>query len=131
VVALALGRSEQLVVALLGVLLAGAAYLPIDPRYPHARLRHLLDDADPELLLTESATAEAIPERQFPRILLDRPDLDPPAGRPDLRPVTPENLAYVMYTSGSTGLPKSVAITHANIVNGVTGLRRRRRDPSG
>ncbi|MFJ6435993.1 amino acid adenylation domain-containing protein [Streptomyces sp. NPDC091416] len=123
VVALALPRSADLVVALLAVMRAGAAYLPIDPRYPAERLRHLLDDAGPGLLLTDTATATELPAHTVPVFLLDEPEAPDPGDGTELpAPPQPDRLAYVMYTSGSTGTPKGVALTHANIVNGVCGL---------
>ncbi|GGX53436.1 non-ribosomal peptide synthetase [Streptomyces albulus] len=122
VVALALPRSADLVVALLGILAAGAAYLPIDPGYPSTRLGHLLADACPQLLLTTKDTGKLLPEHRIPQcdvdeLGLDAPDPDPESGHP-----RPANAAYVMYTSGSTGTPKGVVITHANVVNGVSQL---------
>ncbi|MEW1614262.1 MULTISPECIES: amino acid adenylation domain-containing protein [unclassified Streptomyces] len=123
VVALALPRSADLVVALLATLRSGAAYLPVDPRYPAERLRHLLGDAGPGLLLTDTATAAELPVHTVPVCLLDGPEVPEGAAATELPdPPQPERLAYVMYTSGSTGTPKGVALTHANIVNGVCGL---------
>ncbi|MFE3197914.1 amino acid adenylation domain-containing protein [Embleya sp. NPDC059237] len=122
-VAVALPRSADLVVALLGVLKAGGAYLPIDPGYPAARVELLLDAADPALLLTDYETA-AVAKRRAPVLHLDDLNLDgpvPPA--PDVR-IGADNPAYVMFTSGSTGTPKGVAVTHACVVNGVRDLRR-------
>ncbi|WP_410660540.1 amino acid adenylation domain-containing protein [Amycolatopsis sp. lyj-112] len=122
VVGLSLPRDEDLVVGLLGVLKSGAAYLPIDPRYPSARLGHVLSDARPELMLTDAETVKVVPENDIPRLLLDELDLtsgDASNLTGDLRP---ENLAYLIYTSGSTGTPKGVAITHHNVVNGVLRL---------
>ncbi|HWM01261.1 MAG TPA: amino acid adenylation domain-containing protein [Actinophytocola sp.] len=125
VVGLALPRTADLVVAMLGVLRSGAGYLPIDPRYPNRRLGFLLADAGPDLVLTDTATAADLPDNDVPFLLLDTLDtLDDPGpaeGEPDVV-VRPDNLAYLMYTSGSTGTPKGVAITHANVVNGVSRL---------
>ncbi|MEU1126575.1 amino acid adenylation domain-containing protein, partial [Streptomyces sp. NPDC005899] len=123
IVALALPRSCDLVVALLATMRAGAAYLPVDPRYPAERIRHLLDDAGPCLLLTDEATAQELPAHALPVCLLDEPTAPQAAGGAELpSPPQPDRLAYVMYTSGSTGRPKGVSLTHANIVNGVCGL---------
>ncbi|RPF25523.1 non-ribosomal peptide synthase protein (TIGR01720 family)/amino acid adenylation domain-containing protein [Streptomyces sp. Ag109_G2-6] len=121
-VALALPRSAELVVALLAVLKAGGAYLPADPRYPSRRLAAILAEARPHLVLTDSATAAALPEHEAPDLLLDR--LAPAADDGSAPPprIHPDQLAYVMYTSGSSGKPKGVAITHANIVGGVREL---------
>ncbi|MFH9818955.1 amino acid adenylation domain-containing protein [Streptomyces sp. NPDC017230] len=124
VVAVSLPRSADLVVALLAVLKSGGAYLPADPRYPGHRLRAVLQDARPCLLLTDSATAGTLPEHDVPDLRLDTLDLtEGPAG--PVPPAHAQRLAYVMYTSGSTGTPKGVAITHANVVNGVLRLASR------
>jgi amino acid adenylation domain-containing protein len=132
VVGLALPRTADLVVALLGVLKSGAAYLPIDPSYPSQRLGFLLADAAPDLILTDSATLPALPGNDIPCCRMDALDLDGldldasgvgcVGADPRAKVVRPENLAYLMYTSGSTGTPKGVAITHANVVNGVSRL---------
>ncbi|WP_190120690.1 non-ribosomal peptide synthetase, partial [Streptomyces flavofungini] len=128
VVGLALPRSADLVVGLLGVLKAGAAYLPIDPRYPSSRLDHILSDAAPKLLLTDADTVGVLPETDIPRLFLGAVDLEPAATDAPLTDadrraaLKPDHIAYVMYTSGSTGTPKGVAVTHANVVNGVTRL---------
>ncbi|MEU1056791.1 amino acid adenylation domain-containing protein, partial [Streptomyces sp. NPDC005876] len=121
VVAVSLPRSADLVVALLAVLKAGGAYLPVDPRYPSHRLVPILAEARPLLVLTDTATATALPPHDAPDLLLDTLDRAPDA--PDtVRPPHAGQTAYVMYTSGSTGKPKGVAITHANVVNGVLRL---------
>ncbi|MEV7543509.1 amino acid adenylation domain-containing protein [Streptomyces sp. NPDC089915] len=120
-VALALPRSAELVVALLAILKAGGAYLPVDPRYPSHRLAAILAEARPLLVLTDTATAGTLPAHDAPDLLLDTLDPSGPATAPATAP-HPDQLAYVMYTSGSSGKPKGVAITHANIVNGVLRL---------
>ncbi|MFJ1867448.1 amino acid adenylation domain-containing protein [Streptomyces sp. NPDC088097] len=121
VVAVSLPRTPALVVALLAVLKAGGAYLPVDPKYPSQRLAAILDEARPRLVLTDSATVGALPAHEAPDLLLDALDLSEAATALDV-PVHADRLAYVMYTSGSTGKPKGVAITHANVVNGVLRL---------
>ncbi len=96
-VALRLPRSTDLVVAVLGVLKSGAAYLPIDPSYPEDRIAGMVSDTRPVAVLTE------LPEA---------------SGRPSTEPevaLRPENPAYVIYTSGSTGKPKGVVVPHANV----------------
>jgi amino acid adenylation domain-containing protein/non-ribosomal peptide synthase protein (TIGR01720 family) len=129
-VAVALPRSADLVVALLGVLKAGGAYLPVDPTYPAARVGLLLDTARPALVLTDAGTA-AVDDRPVPVVRLDDLCLDgPPRELPDLG-VGPDHLAYVMFTSGSTGTPKAVAVTHGGVVNGVRDLRRTVRVDAG
>ncbi|MEU3597316.1 amino acid adenylation domain-containing protein [Streptomyces sp. NPDC006798] len=123
-VAVALPRTAELVVALLAVVRAGGAYLPVDPGYPGHRTAAVIDEARPCLVLTDSATAPLLPGHEAPDVLLDT--LGPAAytGGPG-RPPRAGQLAYVMYTSGSTGRPKGVAITHANVVNGVLRLAAR------
>ncbi len=128
VVAVALSRSADLVVALLAVLKAGGAYLPIDPEQPAARVDHLLDAAEPTVVLTDRATASSLPDRtatatRRDALVLDELSLDTaaPGGAVPGGP-RPDNLAYVMFTSGSTGTPKGVGITHTCVVNGVRRL---------
>ncbi|MCI3928031.1 non-ribosomal peptide synthetase [Streptomyces sp. AN091965] len=131
VVGLALPRSADLVTGMLAILTAGACYLPIDPAYPSGRLDLILGQARPALLLTDTATAQALPHSDTPRLCLDDLDLQATADR--LRqgeaghtaPPRPDHLAYVMYTSGSTGTPKGVMITQAGVVNGITQLAER------
>ncbi|WJV45631.1 non-ribosomal peptide synthetase [Streptomyces flavofungini] len=127
VVGLALPRSADLVVGMLGILKSGAGYLPIDPKYPSARLGSILTEAAPRFVLTDSATTGVLPASDVPHVRLDELALDDApdgpvtdADRP--APLRPDGIAYVMYTSGSTGTPKGVVITHANVVNGVTRL---------
>ncbi|MFF3488514.1 amino acid adenylation domain-containing protein [Streptomyces sp. NPDC002701] len=128
-VAVALPRSADLVVALLAVLRAGGAYLPVDPRYPAARVGLLLDAAGPALVLTRHDTARTVAGCRPPVLHLDDLQLDgpapdgPAAGTPDTG-AGPDDLAYVMFTSGSTGTPKGVAVTHAAVVDGVRDLSR-------
>ncbi|MGH9282937.1 MAG: non-ribosomal peptide synthetase, partial [Acidimicrobiales bacterium] len=127
IVALALPRSPELVVAILAVLKAGAAYLPVDPEYPPARIAFMLADAEPVLLVTsihtEGALADAGPTD---RLVIEDPgtvemlsgcaDTDPTD--PDrTAPLGPEHPAYVIYTSGSTGQPKGVVVRHGGISN--------------
>ncbi|MFG3142499.1 amino acid adenylation domain-containing protein, partial [Streptomyces sp. NPDC048211] len=124
VVALALPRSADLVVGMLAVLKSGAAYLPVDPKYPSHRLAHILTEAAPQLVLTDAATESVLPDTGTAVLHLDDVDLengeDGPAGPGDA--LRPGDLAYVMYTSGSSGTPKGVAVTHRNVVNGVSRL---------
>ncbi|MCF1593506.1 non-ribosomal peptide synthetase [Streptomyces muensis] len=125
VVALALPRSSALVVAVLAVLKAGAAYLPLDPQYPARRIALMVEDARPALLLTDTATdtvtATAAVGRDIPRLVLDAPDTEEALkALPVADPVTglsPDHPAYVIHTSGSTGTPKGVVARHASVVN--------------
>ncbi|MFC9892538.1 amino acid adenylation domain-containing protein [Nocardia sp. NPDC127579] len=118
-VAVALPRTEELPVGLLGVLLTGAGYLPIDTTYPARRLEFMLSDAAPTCVLTTAAVADAVPAGDVPVLRLeatgDLPDT-PLTDRDRLAPLRPDNLAYVIYTSGSTGVPKGVGVAHRNVV---------------
>ncbi|MEU9029604.1 amino acid adenylation domain-containing protein, partial [Streptomyces sp. NPDC048383] len=130
-VALALPRSAELVTALLAVVKAGAAYVPLDPDYPADRLAYVLSDAAPAVLLTDPDTAARLPAHDVPRLVVGGPDAGPDGstalgdgdlGGGDLgqaertRRLDPRDTAYVIYTSGSTGRPKGVAVPHHNVV---------------
>ncbi|MER5981290.1 amino acid adenylation domain-containing protein [Streptomyces sp. NPDC001857] len=123
-VALLLPRSPEMVVALLAVLKAGAAYLPIDAAYPRDRIGYMLDDARPALALTMDAESAALGDSDVPRLLLDDADVRAAVrARPDraptdtdrTRPLTVRDPAYVIYTSGSTGRPKGVVVEHRTV----------------
>ncbi|HSK63754.1 MAG TPA: amino acid adenylation domain-containing protein, partial [Pyrinomonadaceae bacterium] len=119
VVAVATGRSTRMAVAVLAILKAGAAYLPLDPEYPHERLSFMLDDAHVSAVLTEHHLLERLPP-QCPRVICLDIDAELIAGEDDTNPATgvsAENLAYVIYTSGSTGRPKAVMMPHRAISN--------------
>ncbi|MEU3255504.1 amino acid adenylation domain-containing protein [Streptomyces sp. NPDC006997] len=116
-VAVALPRGPELVAALLGVLRAGAAYVPLDPAHPAARTRLVLDDAAPCALLTTSALHAGLPADGIPAVLLlDAPAGPPPRVGPPGFP-RPDDPAYVVYTSGSTGRPKGVVVPHRALTN--------------
>ncbi|MBO3747616.1 amino acid adenylation domain-containing protein [Streptosporangiaceae bacterium NEAU-GS5] len=126
IVGVALPRSAEFVVAMLAVLKAGGAYLPIEPAYPAERVEFLLRDARPTLLVTSSRVAAALPHDGLPLVLVDQPrGAYGPALPP--REEHPDQLIYVMYTSGSSGVPKGIAVTH----RGVAGLARDRRFDGG
>jgi amino acid adenylation domain-containing protein/non-ribosomal peptide synthase protein (TIGR01720 family) len=114
VVALVLPRSVINTVAQLGIFKAGAAYLPIDPAYPTERIRLMLTDARPALVLTTATTQVPIVEGCPVHTLDDLADW--PTHNLNV-PLRPGNPAYLMYTSGSTGTPKGVLVTHAGLVN--------------
>ncbi|MET9173280.1 amino acid adenylation domain-containing protein [Streptomyces misionensis] len=116
VVALAVPRSADAVVAMLGVTLAGGAFLPVDLDFPADRIGHILSDAAPAVVLSTGAGADALPPGlAAPVALLD--ELGPAAELSAVREVTPDDLAYVLYTSGSTGRPKGVMVPHGALRN--------------
>ncbi|MDR9750405.1 amino acid adenylation domain-containing protein [Pseudomonas sp. SZMC_28357] len=120
-VGLCLERSPNMVIGLLAILKAGAAYVPFDPAYPHERLAFMFNDAAPSLLLTQSSLRDGLPvdASDLPICCLDTDSahwaqLDD--GNPRVS-VSPESLGYVLYTSGSTGRPKGVAHTRRALDN--------------
>jgi len=123
-VALCVERSFEMVVALFGVLKAGAAYLPVDPDYPAERIAYLLDDAKPAVVLTqahlrESVEAAASGARVFDIGALMQSD----AGLASRIEVTGAQLAYLIYTSGSTGKPKGAGNTHEALSNRIAWMQ--------
>jgi aspartate racemase len=117
-------RSLDILVGLLGILKAGAAYLPLDPAYPQERLTFMLEDAQVPVLLTQGPQVEKLPSHQAKVICLDT-DWDTIKRESQENPiskVTADNLAYVMYTSGSTGKPKGVSVIHRGVVRLVKGV---------
>ncbi|QLY28277.1 amino acid adenylation domain-containing protein [Nocardia huaxiensis] len=119
VVAVVLPRSVDFVIAALGVMRAGGAYVPVDPHYPAERVSFMLADADPIAVLTDRATAPLLPPHSAPVIFLDEPAA-PGAGQRSGRAPGLDDLAYLIYTSGSTGTPKGVAVSHRNLANLLT-----------
>lgn len=119
IVAVCLERSDELVMAVLGILKAGAAYVPCDLAYPAEYIRHMLEDSRAGFVLTRRALLPLVPASEAAVILLDeqhsRIDEQSVDGLPPL--AFPENLAYVFYTSGSTGTPKGIAGSHRGMVN--------------
>nr|BBH88071.1 hypothetical protein KTC_28220 [Thermosporothrix sp. COM3] len=125
-VAVVMEKGWEQVVAVLAILQAGAAYLPVDPHLPTERLHYLLNHGKVTLALTQSRVDERgdwPPHVQ--RIQVDTLDLDLPAVQPLDSIQSPENLAYVIYTSGSTGLPKGVMIDHRGAVNTILDINSR------
>ncbi len=118
-------RSAALVVALLGILKAGGSYLPLDPDYPRERLRFMLEDAGVEVVLSEQRLAERLPESGSLLMLVDG-EGEAIAQESRANPeavVSGENLAYVLYTSGSTGQPKGAMLAHREVVNCVLWMQ--------
>ncbi|MFM0642761.1 non-ribosomal peptide synthetase [Paraburkholderia bryophila] len=112
-VGLCVSRSVALPCALLGILKAGAAFVPLDADYPAARLATMLDDAGIEIVLVDRASAERVGSLLDGRRILQVEDVSAEDAAPLVTAVHPEALAYVIYTSGSTGRPKGVAVSHA------------------
>jgi amino acid adenylation domain-containing protein len=118
-VGLCMERSLDLVVGLLGILKAGAAYVPLDPTYPPERLAYMLEDACAPVLITKRSFADQLPAGDTHVLCLDSDAATLAKYSSDEPPAlaTTPNLAYVIYTSGSTGRPKGVQITHYSLLN--------------
>jgi amino acid adenylation domain-containing protein len=118
-VGLCFERSLELVIALFGVLKAGAAFLPLDPNYPAERLAWMLADAEVSVLLMQERLRESLPPHAAQELYLDTGSAElatyPQTNLPSV--TSPDNLAYVIYTSGSTGKPKGAMNTHRGICN--------------
>ncbi|EPN30223.1 non-ribosomal peptide synthetase SyfB, partial [Pseudomonas syringae pv. actinidiae ICMP 18807] len=114
-VAICTHRGLEMIAGLLGILKAGAAYVPLDPAYPLERIAYTLSDSTPVALLSQRSVQEALPVSQVPVISLDDAGLQDESERNPQVPVKPTSLAYVIYTSGSTGKPKGVMIEHRNV----------------
>ncbi|MFJ4306567.1 amino acid adenylation domain-containing protein, partial [Streptomyces pseudovenezuelae] len=134
-VGLVLPRGPELVIAVLAVLKTGAAYVPVDPDYPAARIAFTLTDAAPLVVLGMAATETVLTRAEditAPVLLLDAPAVQQalaeqpgtPLGQGDRSaPLHPSHPAYVIYTSGSTGIPKGVTVTHHNVVSLLTAAQ--------
>lgn len=136
-VAICLPRSANLLAALLGVAKSGAAYIPLDPAYPRARIVNIFADARPQVILTSRDLLATLPHAGVETICVDELDFSEGVGEPpaedtkacrDLKSArssaASENLAYVIFTSGSTGRPKGVEITHRALVNFLESMQR-------
>jgi amino acid adenylation domain-containing protein len=112
-------RSIEMIVGMLGILKAGGVYVPLDPDYPKERLGFMLEDTQAGIIVTDSVSLGSLPSSSAQAICLDR-DWQAVTKEPEVNPgnqTTADNLAYVMYTSGSTGQPKGVMIPHRGLVN--------------
>lgn len=116
IIAVMMERSEWMVIALLGILKTGAAYLPIDPMYPKERIEFMLEDSQAQLLLTESKWLHITnSDTNCPNFVVSE-SLSANKSKPEIA-VAEDDLAYVIYTSGSTGKPKGVMVDNKAIVN--------------
>ncbi|KAF2176510.1 nonribosomal peptide synthetase 7 [Zopfia rhizophila CBS 207.26] len=127
-VGIALDRSVDLVVMLLAVLKTGSAYLPIDPAFPEDRIRHMLSDAEPKMVIVGASTQTALSFWDGACLNIDQvrhstPDSQADRSNLDVY-VEPDDLAYIIYTSGSTGTPKGVEIRHSAMCNLLFGTQK-------
>ena len=119
-------RSVEMVVAILGILKAGSAYVPIDPEWPSDRISYLLTDTKTEFLVTQTSLLDRLPSPVTNIVCLDAHDRSGFSSlSANIAQSASENLAYVIYTSGSTGRPKGVCVEHRNIVNYVLAAKER------
>ncbi|MGZ4107309.1 MAG: non-ribosomal peptide synthetase, partial [Tumebacillaceae bacterium] len=124
-VGIAVERSASMLVGLLAILKAGAAYVPLDPAYPEERLAYMMEDAELSVLLTEQALVDLLPKQQATVVLLDAEEAAFAAQSDEnlALELDAENAAYVIYTSGSTGKPKGVQVPHRAVVNFLHSMR--------
>ena len=121
-IGLCVTRSLDLLIGALGILKAGAAYVPLDPAYPADRIAHYISDSGARLIVTQSALQDQLPDHTAEIVLVDKHagaelSQDNPAPT-----ATPADLAYLIYTSGSTGTPKGVMVNHGNVANFFVGM---------
>ena len=119
-VAMLLPRNVEAIVAILAVVKTGAAYVPIDPAHPDARIEFMLSDAGPVVALTTAELRHRLESSGVPVLEIDDPGSQPSAELPAAPAdsplaVVPDDIAYIIYTSGTTGAPKGVAVTHRNV----------------
>ncbi len=122
-VAFCLDRSLEMIVAILGILKAGAVYVPLDPAYPEDRLALMLEDVQAAVVLTQLSLASRLPSNSAKMIYLESGWEPDAGGEGNLAsvPVPATGLAYINYTSGSTGRPKGVAVPHQGVLRLVLG----------
>ena len=127
-VGLCVDRSEQMLIALLGILKSGAAYVPIDPTFPEDRKAFMIEDAKIGILVTQKDLSDSLPLDEVELVRLDQ-EAEAIAAEssdaPEVADLDSENLAYVIYTSGSTGRPKGVQLPHRAVVNFLLTMQER------
>ncbi|MFK8059237.1 MAG: amino acid adenylation domain-containing protein [Polaribacter sp.] len=117
IIGLSIERSHNMIIGLLGILKAGAAYLPLDPEYPIERTSYILDNAAAKFVITQEEFSLNFTNSSAQILTLEAIEKQEIDTKIELPKVDEEDLAYIIYTSGSTGKPKGVAITHKNIIN--------------
>ena len=128
-----LDRSVDMIAAMMGILKAGAAYLPLDPTYPKDRIDYMLEDGEVVAVITQREHASHVDNLAVTKLFIDE-DQETLSSYPDTNPqasVGPQNLSYTIYTSGSTGKPKGVMVEHGNVVNFFHGMSQTITDPQG
>ncbi len=125
IVGICLDRSPEMIMAILGVFKAGAAYLPIDPNYPPERIRYMIDDSQVRFIITDEAGQGRLHGTKARMLLIDQTHLlaDMPDDDPQIQ-TDLKNLAYIIYTSGSTGKPKGTMLQHLGLANVLESTRR-------
>ncbi|MEL7144749.1 MAG: amino acid adenylation domain-containing protein, partial [Bacteroidota bacterium] len=123
-IALCVERGFEMITGILGILKAGAAYVPIDPNYPQERIRYVLEDSRAAFTLTQtdlcSKQLSFLEEEEV--LQIDQIADEVSTSKPDVK-ISPDHLSYVIYTSGTTGKPKGVMIEHRSVINHVRGFR--------
>ncbi|KAG0197850.1 hypothetical protein BGX28_008649 [Mortierella sp. GBA30] len=119
-VAICVERSPAMIIGILAILKAGGAYVPLDPFYASERLRDILLDAAPNIIVADSAGRNVLGDASLSNIMVVEPDVrdhSVSSSNPHIERLTSRHLAYVIYTSGSTGKPKGVLVEHVGVVN--------------
>lgn len=122
-IAVAMDRNSHLITSMLGIWKAGHAYVPLDPNYPSHRIEMIFEDAEIELVLTESTIADRLPSKS-PKILMDFFNWSTPTAPEACELINPSDTAYVIFTSGSTGRPKGVVVPHRGVLNFIQSIHR-------
>nr|WP_233098022.1 amino acid adenylation domain-containing protein [Dictyobacter vulcani] len=117
-------RSAEMLVALLGILKTGAAYVPIDPDYPQERVAYMLEDSQVQVIVSQPWLVDSLPAHQAQVVCLEELDLAMTVGNPELD-FYPQQPAYIIYTSGSTGKPKGTILPHQSVVNFFASIAQR------